>query len=207
MLKLYCVGTANGQKATIMLEESGLDYTVINVDLTKGEHQSPDYLRINPVGKVPTLIDPALGGEPAIYGTLAIALYLAEKTGRLFPSHAAERARVYEQCAFVGSDLGPAFTGQFIFGSLWNTKHSDVIDYYEEQVHRFLGVMNGTLSKHDYLAGGDYTIADVLAYPVYATSMARLPAGGPEYEHINRWGALVGARPAVQRGMTAAGTL
>lgn len=207
MIKLYSVGTANGQKATIMLEETELDYTVETIDLTKGEHLTPQYLRINPVGKVPTLIDPDLDEGTSIYGTLAIALYLAEKTGRLMPSDPTRRAKVFEQCAFVGSDLGPAFTGQFIFGSLWETKHKDVIGYYEEQVHRFLKVMDDTLSQNTYLAGAEYTIADVLAYPVFATSMARLPADGPKYAHISRWGALVGDRPAVQRGMKAAGTL
>lgn len=207
MLTLYSVGTANGQKATIMLEETELEYVVKNVNLMKGEHLAPEYLKINPVGKVPTLVDPDLGETNSVYGTLAIALYLAEKTGRLMPTDAAKRAAVYEQCAFVGSDLGPAFTGQFIFGNLWEKKYGDVIDYYEEQVHRFLKVMDDTLAQSDYLAGADYSIADVLAYPVFATSMARLPEGGPNYGNIGRWGKTVGSRPAVQRGMVAAGSL
>jgi GST-like protein len=209
MIECFCVPTANGQKATILLEELELDYEITPVDLRKGEHLTPEYLAMNPVGRAPTIIDRAgPGGEPlTVYGTLAIAVYLCEKAGRLLPSEGALRAHTFQWMSFIASDLSPAFTGQFVHGVLAETKHEDVISHYVLLAHRMLKVMEQQLSDHPFLAGEEYTAADILAYPAAVTSAARLQGGLDGYTSITAWADRIGQRPAVQRGMDAAGTM
>lgn len=130
MIDLHTTATANGYKASIMLEEVGLPYRVIDYDLSKGEHMKPEYLALNPVGRVPTIVDhDAAGGPLSVYGSAAILLYLAEKTGQLLPSSAAERARTYEWLGVVSSDIGPAYSGQFVFNIIAPEKQAWAIDF------------------------------------------------------------------------------
>lgn len=202
MIDLHTTATANGYKASIMLEEVGLPYRVIDYDLSKGEHMKPEYLALNPVGRVPTIVDHDAAGTPlSVYGSAAILLYLAEKTGLLLPSSAAERARTYEWLGVVSSDIGPAYSGQFVFNFIAPEKHAWAIDFYDRLCLRLLTPMETRLGASRFLAGDGYGIADVIAYPVAAVSMRRFPGGLDAHPHIARWASEVGARPAVQRGM------
>ena len=204
MIKLYSVATANGQKAAIMLEETELPYRVEHINLKKGEHLAPEYLAVNPVGKTPTIVD--LEGPTRVYGTMAIAIYLAEKSGQLLPTANPDRTRVLERCNLISSDLAPAFTGQFIFGMLMEEKFPTVIDYYVQQVHRLLKVIEDYLNDSEFIGGGQYTIADVLMYPIAATSAPRLEGGLQDYPNLSGWAERIGTRRAVRRGMEVAGS-
>jgi GST-like protein len=202
MIDLHTTATANGYKASIMLEEVGIPYRVFDYDLAKGQHMAPGYLALNPVGRVPTIVDHDAPGDPvAVYGTSAILLYLAEKTGRFLPSSARERALTYEWSGIVSSDIGPAYSGQFVFNIIAPEKDAWAIDFYDRLCLRLLAPMESRLGASRFLAGDTYTIADVIAYPVAAVSMKRFPGSLDGHPHIARWAAEVGSRPAVLRGM------
>lgn len=203
MIDLHTVPTANGYKASIALEELGLAYRVHGYDLTKGENLSPGFLALNPVGRLPVIVDHAgPGGAPlSVYGTAAILQYLAEKTGRLLPADLAGRARVWQWLAIVSGDVGPAYSGQFVFNVLAPQKLPWAIEYYDELCLRMLGPLEQQLGRTPYLAGESYTIADIIAYPVAAVSMQRFPGTLAGHPHIARWAREIGARPAVRRGM------
>jgi GST-like protein len=203
MIDLHTTPTANGFKASIMLEEVGLPYQAINYNLVKGDHLQPEYLAITPVGRVPAIVDhdAAAAGAVSVYGTAAILFYLAEKTGRLFPKDVATRAKVYEWVGVVSSDVGPAYSGQFAFNVMAPEKLPWALQFYDRLCTRMVKTLEQRLGEARYLAGDEYTIADVIAYPVPAVSMKRFPGSLEGYPNLARWTAEVGARPAVQRGM------
>lgn len=202
MLELHTVATANGYRASIMLEECELEYRVRAYDLTKGEHLSVEHLQLNPVGRLPTLVDSHAAGRPVIvYGTQAIVQYVAERSGRLLPSDPVARAAAYTWAGVVTSDLGPAYSGQFVFGTLLPGAAPAALDYYQKLCTRMLAALDTRLGAARWLAGDEYSIADVLAYPTAATSTQRFPGSLDAYANLARWAAEVGARPAVRRGM------
>ncbi|HSN73201.1 MAG TPA: glutathione binding-like protein [Steroidobacteraceae bacterium] len=205
MIELHTTPTANGFKASIMLEEVELPYRIQRYDLRKGEHLRPDFLALNPVGRLPVIVDHAVAGDRPItvYGTAAILLYLAEKTGKLLPAAAPERASAYEWLGIVSSDLAPAYSGQFMFSEIIPGRLPAAIEYYEKLCLRLLAPMERTLGEHRYLAGDEYSIADVIAYPVATVSARRFPGHLDDHPAIAAWAERVGARPAVQRGMQA----
>jgi len=194
---LYTVPTANGQKAQVVLEELGLSYDTASADLAAGEHRSPEMLALNPFGKLPFLIDQ---GE-SVYGSMAIAFYACEKAGRLMPSDLAERRDMYQWVGMMASDMSPALAGQFMFSEIIPVDDARVVDYYVEAAQRLFEVLNARLAARDYLVGETLTVTDLLAYPSAATSAARLPGGLTSWPHIQRWAEMIGARPAVARGM------
>ncbi len=209
MIDLHTTPTANGFKASIMLEEVGLPYRVVAYNLVAGDHLKPDYLALNPVGRVPAIVDHDVGdgaaGEPSapltIYGTAAILVYLAEKTQRYLPAAPRARARVLEWLGIISSDVGPAYSGQFVFNVLAPEKQPWAIEYYNKLCGRLVQTLEQQLGRSRYLAGDDYTIADIIAFPVAAVSMKRWPGNLDAHPHIARWAQDVGARPAVARGM------
>lgn len=203
MIELHTVATANGYKVSIALEELKLPYEVTAYNLVKGDHQSPAYLTLNPVGRLPLIIDkdPALGTPITVYGTAAILVYLAEKARQLLPAAQPARARVFEWLGIVASDIGPAYTGQFVFNVMMKEKIPAAIDFYNQLCLRMLGPMEQALGQHAYLAGSEYTIADIIAYPVAAVSMQRFPGNFAQHPNIGGWAARIAARPAVQAGM------
>jgi GSH-dependent disulfide-bond oxidoreductase len=203
MIELHTVPTANGYKVSILLEELGLPYQVRSYDLVKGEHLAADYLARNPVGRLPLIVDRTAGtAEPiSVYGTAAILVYLAEKTGRFLPAVQPARARTFEWLGIVSSDIAPAYTGQFVFNVLMKDKLPTAIEHYNALCLRMLGPMEQQLGKTDYLAGREYSIADIIAYPVAAVSMKRFPGDWSSHPNIARWARQVGTRPAVVAGM------
>jgi GST-like protein len=203
MIELHTTPTANGFKASIMLEEVGLPYEAHTYDLMRGDHRQTQYLARNPVGRLPMIVDHEVAAdEPiSVYGSAAILLYLAEKTGRLLPSATMARARTYEWLGIVSSDLAPAYSGQFVFSTLAPERLPWAVDFYERLCLRLLGPMELALAARPYLACDDYTIADVIAYPVATVSARRYPGDLRDYPAIAAWASRVGERPAVQRGM------
>jgi GST-like protein len=203
VIDLHTVPTANGQRASIMLEEVGLPYTVHVIDFKKQQHLSKEFLAINPCGMAPAIVDrDGPGGRPyAVFETMAIAYYLAEKTGKLMPKDLRARSEVYKWSAVVIADIAAAFSGQFYFKVAAPDKNAYAINLWEGRAKRFLGVLDRVLGDQPFVAGSDYTVADVLAYPTATSSAARLDDNIKEFPNLRRWVDKVGARPAVQRGM------
>lgn len=204
MYTLFTADTANGQKAAIALEEAGLDYDVRLLDLAAGEHRDASMLAVNPVGRIPFLEIRAPTAPEVVYGTLPIAIYTAELSGRLLPPDGPDRYRVLQWAAFAATDLGHVFANQFLMEELLRTNDERVRGFIHEQIARMLGIVEERLEESRYLAGSEYSIADVLAYPTAASSAQRLPRRLESYPHIRRWVTEVGSRPAVCRGMETA---
>ncbi|GMU68665.1 MAG: hypothetical protein AMXMBFR37_09970 [Steroidobacteraceae bacterium] len=204
MIDLHTTPTANGLKASIMLEETGLEYRVHKYDLVKGENFKPEFLAINPVARIPAIVDHDVpGGEPLpVYGTAAILLHLAEKTGTLLPRDPVTRAKVFQWLGIVQSDIGAAYTGQFVFNVMAPERIPWALEFFEAQCIRMVSTLELQLGKTRYVTGEEYTIADVIAYPVATVSMTKHPGNLENFPNLRRWVALVGQRPAVQRGMT-----
>jgi len=206
VIEVYLVPTANGQKVAILLEELGLSYAPHVVVRAPGDVPSPDYLRLNPMGKYPTIVDATDEGETlVVFETLAIALYLTEKAGALVPNERAGRAAAHTWAALAASDLTPAMATQYFLTLRAQTDVAEATGWVVGEVHRFLKVIDERLAAVRYLAGETYTYADVLTFPLMATSVQRLDGGFARYANIQRWFDEVAARPAVQRGMKVAG--
>ncbi len=197
MIDLYTVKTANGQRASIMLEEVELPYEVHLIDLKKGEHVAPDFLKINPLGMGPAITDrEGPDGAPIhVFETMAICTYLAEKTGKLLPASGRTRVEAQKWATMAVADLAPSSAGIFFMGMGPPEPITAGVEIFQTRLKRFFKAMD------DYLAGGTYTIADVLAYPGATTSATRVEGGISEYKHLQRWVDLVGAREAVKKGM------
>lgn len=204
MLTLYTVPTANGQRASVALEECGIEYLTRNVDFTKGEHRSPEILAVNPLGRLPVLADVASGFN--VYGSMAIVRHASSSSGRLLPPSGSEIAAEH-WTGILMTDLSPSFASQFHLGVLAPERFAWGLDYYAEVIGRILSLVDSHLEENEYFLGTTYSYVDVLMYPTAASSAARLPGGLSPYPAIERWRDAVGARPAVQRGMEVSGTM
>ena len=206
MIDLYTWGTPNGRKASIMLEELGLAYAVHPVNIGRDEQFDPKFLAISPNNKIPAIVDSdGPGGPLSLFESGAILTYLAEKTGRLLAAKGAARYKALEWLAWQVGGLGPMF-GQLGFFAVRSTEKAPLaIERFTDEAERLLGVMELRLSEAAYLAGDDYSIADIASYPwALAATTYLAPALGEvvkEKPEFQRWLKNVGARPAVQRGM------
>ncbi len=203
MIELWTAATGNGQKASIMLEESGLDYTVHALDLSAGDYKKPEFLGISPVGKIPVIRDSdGLNGAPVtVCETTAIVFYLAEKSQILCPRDGLERVKILQWASIVASGFGPAFSYRVAFDLFAPEKFPFAETLFTKEAHRYYKIMEAQLSSTAYLTGEGYTLADVLAFPVAASSATMLEGGLEPYPHIRRWRDVIAARPAVKRGM------
>ena len=198
MFDLYTAETPNGWKISITLEELGLPYTVHALALSKGEQRAPAYLKINPNGRIPAIVDRD-NGDFAVFESGAIMIYLAEKTGRLLPRDVKGRSRVIQWLMFQMGGVGPMMGQANVFYRYAPEKIPYAIERYQREVRRLLEVLNGRLADNEYLAG-DYSIADIAnfswarGYEWSGTSIEGL-------DHLKRWLDVIGARPAVQRGL------
>ncbi|MDH3621493.1 MAG: glutathione S-transferase family protein [Gammaproteobacteria bacterium] len=197
MNTLYTVATANGQRASVALEECGIEYETRPVDLFAGEHRSEEMLALNPFGRMPVL---QLDGGNAIYGGMAIGMHAANLSGKLLPS-ANDKDAFHEWVGIIMSDLVPASAGLFYLGTLAPEKFEWGISFYTEIIGRFLSGIDAHLASSEYFLPGGYSLIDVLMYPSAATSVANMPGGLEPYPNIARWVTLVGAREAVKAGM------
>ena len=198
MIQLYTSGTPNGWKISIAMEEMGLPYQVHPIDIMKGEQKTPEFLRINPNGRIPAIIDADEGGL-TIFESGAILVYLAEKTGQLYGPDKVARSKVLQWLMFQMSGIGPMMGQANVFFRYFPEKIPAVIDRYQGEVRRLFGVLEGQLADQNYLAG-DYSIADIANW-----SWVRIHDWGgvgiEAFPHLQRWLDRIEARPAVQRGV------
>lgn len=205
MIDLYYAPTANGQRVSVMLEECGLPYRLHRLDLAKGEQRSPEYLKLNPTGLMPTLVDgDGPGGQPLALGQSgAIVLYLAEKTGRFLPKDAATRALALQWMMQAISDVAGTSGTIFRLDVTAPEKNPVITEYFKQRLLTFYRDCDRQLAGRDHLAG-ELSVADITLYPNFAARKALLDAAGG-FEHLQRWGAAMAARPGVQKGMAPAG--
>lgn len=205
MIELYTHGTANGRKATIMLEETGLAYRANIVGILDGEQFGDDFKRINPNSKIPAIVDPdGPGGQPhTVFESGAILIYLADKAqSPLLPRAPAARSIVIQWLMFQMANIGPMFGQYHHFFSHAPEKVPYAIARYRKEVTRLYDVLEARLAGSDYLAAGDYTIADLASYTWVARFEApEIDLGIGERKALRRWFNAISARPAVQRGM------
>lgn len=206
MINLYTWATPNGRKISIMLEELGLDYAVSPVDLGKQEQFSAHFSAISPNHKIPAIIDTEPGQEPVvIFESGAILTYLAEKYGRFLAPHGQARYTAFEWLHWQTSGLGPMLGQLGFFAVRSQEKAPLAITRFTEEADRLLTVMDKQLQGHSYLAGDEYSIADIASYAwtLAATTYLKdvLKDSLASKQALQRWLNVVGERPAVQRGM------
>jgi GST-like protein len=198
MIELFTAATPNGWKISIALEELGLPYTTKLLTLSKLEQKEPWFLEINPNGRIPAIIDHD-AGDFAVFESGAILIYLAEKTGKLLPVEPRARSRVLQWLMFQMGGIGPMMGQANVFFRYAPEKIPYAIDRYQREVRRLFEVLERQLAGHEFVAGADYSIADIALFPWVAgyewsgVSIAGLPG-------LQRWLERVGSRPAVQKG-------
>ncbi len=202
MIDLYTAATPNGQKASVCLEELGLPYTVRALDLSALEQKEPWYLAINPNGRIPAIVDRD-ADDFAVFESGAILLYLAEKTGRLCPTDAKGRSRVVQWLMFQMGGVGPMMGQANVFLHYAPEKVPFAIERYRRESRRLLEVLDRRLGEAEFLAG-DFSIADIATFP-WARGHKSIDVAVDDLPHLQRWLAVVGARPAVQRGLAVPG--
>ena len=199
MIDLYSAATPNGHKISIALEELALPYALHPLELDKKVQKEPWFLAINPNGRIPAIIDRA-AGDFAVFESGAILAYLAEKTGRLMPSDPKGRSLVLQWLMFQMGGIGPMMGQANVFYRYFPEKIQPAIDRYQGESRRLFTVLDTRLKDNEYLAG-DYSIADIANWAWVrihkwsGVSVEGLP-------HLTRWLAAIGARPAVQKGLT-----
>lgn len=196
---LFTVPTANGQRASIALEECGIAYAVRDVDLFAGEHRNKEMIALNPFGRMPVL---QFADGSTVYGSLAIGMHAANASDRLLPGPGDEDAFMH-WIGIIMTDLVPAFAGQFYLGTLAPEKFAWGIDWYDEIIQRFLAGIDAHLATSEYFLPGGYSLVDALMYPTAATSVPRMAGGLDNFPNIARWAGPVGDRAAVRKGMGA----
>jgi GST-like protein len=209
-LQLYSVPTPNGVKVSIMLEETGLSYEAHRVAFDAGEQKSPEFRSLNPNGKIPAIIDPDGPGDAplGLFESGAILVYLADKTGRFVPADPAGRYRVLQWLMFQMGGPGPMF-GQVGFFNKFDGRHLEdkrPLTRYVNESKRLLGVLEGQLERQAWIAGDDYSIADIATFPWVRNLInfyeARELVGFADFPAVGRALDRFLARPAVARGLT-----
>jgi GST-like protein len=201
MIDFYCWRSGNNRKIFMLLEEAGLAYTRHIVNLSKKEQKRPEFLAINPNGKVPAIVDQdGPGGKPfTVIESVAILIYLAEKSGTLRPEDPRQWYDTLQWLMWQMGGPGPLFTEAHFFHS---QKDKPEMAYpaerYDKEAHRLLGVAEKRLGESEYLAGDFYSIADIGFWP-HCGSVERFGASLDAYPNITRWYDLVGERPSVKR--------
>jgi len=200
MIDLYYWTTPNGHKITIFLEETGLAYKILPVNIGKGEQFKPEFLAVSPNNRIPAIVDhePAGGGKPiSVFESGAILVYLAEKTGKLIAKDIRGRTATLEWLFWQMGNLGPMAGQNNHFSSYAPEKIPYAMDRYRNEVNRLYGVMNKRLANHQYL-GGDYSIADMASYP-WVAPWERQGQNIADFPHLKRWLEAIAARDAVKR--------
>jgi GST-like protein len=198
MLEIHAFATPNSVKVAIAAQEMGLPHSLVPVDLRQGEQRSDAFLALNPNGKVPVLIDrsPASDADVVLSESAAILVYLAEKTGQLLPIDPERRGKVFEQLFFHASAASPAFLLE-----MRKAPEGDARTAARKEVERVLGVLDGALQRHPYVAGDAYTIADIAHFgwiwrhQAFGADLAPFPA-------VKRWHDEILSRPAVAAAIT-----
>jgi len=203
MIDFYTWSSPNGAKVRIMLEETGLEYELQRVNLGEGEQKKSEYLRINPNGKIPAIVDrdgPG-GDEVTIFESGAILLYLAEKSGKFLPADPVGRWRVISWLTFQMAGIGPSLAqaGYFLNRAPEPVPHA--VERSINEAERLYGVVDRRLAEAEFLAG-DYSIADIASYP-WIRNHQRFGLDIADHPNVQRWLQTIAERPAVQRGLEA----
>ena len=200
MIDLHYWTTPNGHKVTMFLEETGLEYRIIPVDIGRGEQFSPDFLRIAPNNRIPAIVDHAPSDAAApipIFESGAILLYLAEKSEKFIPADARGRAETVQWLFWQMGGLGPMAGQNHHFRNYAPEPIAYAIDRYVNETNRLYGVLDRRLADRSYIAGEDYTIADMASFPWILPE-----AQGQDldtFPNLARWHAAIKARPATER--------
>lgn len=199
MIDFYTWSTPNTRKISIALEEMALPYEIKLVVLKERQQKEPAFLRINPNGRVPAIIDRD-NDDFAVFESGAILIYLAEKSGLFLPQDVKDRSRVLQWLMWQMGGLGPMQGQANVFYRYFPEELPSVISRYQNETRRLYQVMDARLEEQEYLAG-DYSIADMACFPWVAQhEWSGIPL--EEFEHLSRWFDRVGERPAVKLGMT-----
>jgi len=198
MIDVHYWTTPNGHKITIFLEEAGLEYKIIPVNIGKGEQFKADFLAVSPNNRIPAIVDhdPPDGGKPiSIFESGAILFYLANKTDKFIAKEMRARVAALEWLFWQMGGLGPMSGQNNHFSNYATDKIQYAMDRYRNEVNRLYGVMNKRLADHDYLAG-DYSIADMACYP-WVVPWERQGQKISDFPHLKRWLEAIAKRPAV----------
>jgi GST-like protein len=204
MIEVFFAPTPNGWKITILLEELGVPYRITPVDIGAGQQFEPAFLAVNPNNRIPAIVDhaPAAGGPLTIFESGAILLYLAEKHGRFLPADPAGRWTTIEWLMWQMAGLGPMLGQNGHFALYAREPIPYAIDRFRNEAARLYGVLERRLGETGaFLAGGDYTIADMACFPWVMTHKAQ-KFDLADYPEVKRWFAELRAREALQRGVT-----
>jgi len=198
MIDLYTARTPNGYKASIALEEMGLDYTLHALDIMANEQKEPDFLAINPNGRIPAIVDRD-NGDFAVFESGAILMYLAEKTGQFLPTDVKGRSEVIQWLMFQMGGVGPMQGQANVFFRYFPEHIPPAIERYQNETKRLYTVLESRLKDHEYLAG-DYSIADIATWPwvrIHEWSGVDID----DLPNVQRWIDQIAERPAVQKGI------
>ena len=202
MIDLYTWPTPNGHKIHIMLEETGIPYNVIPVDIGAGDQFEPDFLKISPNNKMPALVDPdGPDGKPiSIFESGAVLLYLAEKSGRFMPTEARARFDTLQWLMFQMGGIGPMLGQAHHFRIYAEDKAPYATERYTREANRLYGVLERQLEGHDWVAADQYTIADMAIFP-WLRSAENQGVDWAAYPNVKAWFDTIAARPAVERAV------
>ncbi|MGV2289410.1 glutathione binding-like protein [Trinickia sp. YCB016] len=202
MIDVYSWATPNGHKVHIMLEETGLAYNVHPIDIGAGDQFTPEFLAISPNNKIPAIVDSeGPGGKPlSLFESGAILIYLAEKTGKFLPADPIARYATLQWLMFQMGGIGPMF-GQTHHFRLYAPEQIEyAVNRYTNETKRLYGVMDTQLGKTQYLAGNDFSIADIASFP-WTRSWKNQGVELDDFPNVKRWHEAIAARPAVQRAV------
>jgi GST-like protein len=202
MIEVYSWATPNGHKVHIMLEECGLPYRVHGVDIGAGDQFKPEFLAISPNNKIPAIVDPdGPDGKPiSLFESGAILLYLAAKTGRFLPADVRGKYDTLQWLMFQMGGVGPMLGQAHHFRIYAPEKIPYAIERYSNEARRLYGVMNRQIARHRYIAGDEYTIADIAIFP-WLRSWKNQGIDWNDHPHLKGWFDEIAARPAVMRGV------
>src|ERR1035438_4802180 len=202
MIEVYSWATPNGHKIHVMLEECGLAYRAIPVDIGAGEQFTPEFLAISPNNKIPAIVDPdGPDGQPiSLFESGAILVYLAAKTGRFLPADLRGRYATLEWLMFQMGSIGPMLGQAHHFRMYAPEKIAYAVDRYSNEAKRLYGVLDRRLGQSAFVAGDEYTIADIAIFP-WLRSWKNQGIDLDEYPRVKAWFEAIAARPAVQRGV------
>lgn len=204
MIHLYTAGTGNGRRASVMLEECGLQYALTKIDLTKGEQKKPEFLAINPAAAIPAIVDDqGPGGKKVTLAQSgAILLYLAEKTGKFLPKDPAKKATALQWFMAASTDVAPASSTIFYMTTHAPDKTPGNQQFLETRLINMLKPFDAQLARNKYLAGDEVTVADLALIPVVDGRKALLEKA-PGLDNLKRWHAEMTARAGVKKGLAA----
>lgn len=201
MIDIYSWATPNGHKVHIMLEECQLEYKAHGINIGQGEQFLPEFLKISPNNKVPAMVDTdgPHGQTISLFESGAILFYLAEKTGLFLGNHAAERYSIMQWLMFQMGGFGPMLGQTHHFRLYATEKIPYAINRYTNEARRLYQVLDKQLAENQYVAGNEYSIADIAIFP-WTRSANNQNINLSDFKHINRWYQKVAARPAVEKG-------